>query len=72
MENVLYFFNKESYLHEEVNCTEPSPLVSVPSARLNVSLGKGLPPLVSCYTTEDLFKETEMIHQRPEVLFLTF
>ncbi len=30
IENIIYIFNKTSYLNEEVNCTEPSPSVSVP------------------------------------------
>ncbi len=34
-ENILYilFFHKTSYLNEEVNCTEPSPSVSIPWSR---------------------------------------
>jgi hypothetical protein len=27
--NIIYFFYKTSYLNEEVNCTVPSPSVSV-------------------------------------------
>jgi hypothetical protein len=30
IENIVYFFYKTSYPDEEVNCTEPSPSVSVP------------------------------------------
>jgi hypothetical protein len=28
--NIIYLFYKTSYLNEEVNCTEPSPLLGVP------------------------------------------
>jgi hypothetical protein len=28
--NIIYLFYQTSYLNEEVNCTEPSPSVSVP------------------------------------------
>ncbi len=30
IESIIYLFNKTSYHNEEVNCTEPSPSVSVP------------------------------------------
>ncbi len=30
MIKILFTFYKSSYLNEEVNCTEPSPLVSIP------------------------------------------
>jgi hypothetical protein len=30
IENMINIFNKTSYLNEEVNCSEPSPSVSVP------------------------------------------
>jgi len=30
IENITHIFNEKSYLHEEVNRTEPSPLVSIP------------------------------------------
>jgi hypothetical protein len=29
-ENFIYLFTKTSYLNEEVNCTDPSPSVSIP------------------------------------------
>ncbi len=30
IEYIIYFFNKTSYLNEEINCTEPAPSVSIP------------------------------------------
>ncbi len=30
MENIIFLFYKTSNLNEEVNCTEPSPSVSIP------------------------------------------
>ncbi len=38
----MYLFNKTSYLNEEVNCTEPSPSVSIPWL---VFLSSIVPPL---------------------------
>jgi hypothetical protein len=30
IENIIYIFNKTSYLNEEVNCTKPSPQLAFP------------------------------------------
>jgi hypothetical protein len=35
---MIYFFTKISYLDEEVECTEPSPSVSIPCSELNGKL----------------------------------
>jgi hypothetical protein len=36
--NFIFIFYKTTYLNEEVNCTEPSPSVGVPSLTFKVSL----------------------------------
>jgi hypothetical protein len=37
IENMIYFLNKTTNLNEEVNCTESSPLISIPYPRWQLS-----------------------------------
>ncbi len=42
IENIINLFYKTSYLNKEVNCTEPSPLISIPWSSLSTSTDSNL------------------------------